>query len=113
MAAKGSVLPLTLSTFAAGSLTTSFKAMNSSGITNSCILIRLVNDTNKDLTVSFDGVTSHDFVPAGTVLQLPFQSNLALSSGVAQLKKGTVVYIKSDASGTGNAYLSGYYQDNS
>ena len=112
MAAKDSVLPIALSSFAGTSLSTAYQAINATGFTKSCILIRLINDTNKDLTVSHDGTNNHDFVQAGETLQLPIQSNLLPATGVAQFKKGTVIYIKSDASGTGTAYLSGYYQDN-
>jgi len=110
--AKSSISALTMATFAGTSLTTAYQAINAGGFAKSIILIRLINDTNKDLTISYDGITANDFVVAEKTFELYLQTNLTLNSGIAQMKKGTVVYIKSDAAGTGTAYLTGYYQDN-
>lgn len=112
MATKSSVNPIEMMSFNATGLTTSYKSINSDGFYYPCGLIRIINDSNKNILVSYDGATDHDYVQDGAVLQLPFQSNLALNSGIAQMKKGTVVYIKSDAAGTGLIYLVGYYQNN-
>ena len=111
MAAKSSISAITLTSIAGTALTTSYKPVNSTGLSRSCSIIRLSNNTSKDLTVSYDGITDHEFVKAGTILQISLQSNKEVSSGVCQLKKGTVIYVKSDAAGTGIAYLSGYYQE--
>lgn len=112
MATKSSISALTMATFAGTSVSTAYQAMNAGGFAKSIIIFRLINNTNKNLTISYDGITANDFVVAGKEFELYLQTNFALNSGIAQMKKGTIVYIKSDAAGTGNAYLTGYYQDN-
>lgn len=112
MATKSYVSALEMTTFAGTSLTTGYQAINAGGFEKPIIIFRLMNNTNKDLSISFDGATANDFVKAGEKFDLNLQANLTLNSGIAQMKKGTVVYIKSDAAGTGTAYLAGYYQDN-
>ena len=106
MATKNSVLPIAMTSINATGVSTAYATINASGTTNSCIILRLVNNTNKNLIVSFDGINDHDFVKAGEILELSPTSNYA---GIPGFKKGTVIHVKSDAAGTGLAYLSGYY----
>lgn len=106
MATKNSVLPIAMTSINATGVSTAYATINASGTTNPCVQLRLTNNTNKNLTVSFDGINDHDFIKAGGTLELFTIPNY---TGIPQFKKGTVIHVKSDAAGTGLAYLSGYY----
>jgi len=74
----------------------------------SCFLIRITNDSNKDVILSFDGSNEHEVVLASGSLELNFQTNSSPSAQVSKLRKGTSVYARGVA-GTGLIYLSGYF----
>ncbi len=101
------VIPLTSINSAA--FTGAYQVVNTNGTANACILIRIINDSNVDVTVSYDGATDHDFVPAGTQNVLQFQANAQPTGNAALLAKGTKVYVKG-AAGVGLVYLAGYFQ---
>lgn len=60
------------------------------------------------ITISYDGVNDHEFVPANSSFDFPSQANAQPGANIALLPKNTIVYIKG-APGTGSVYLSGYY----
>jgi hypothetical protein len=108
MAYKNTVKAIALTNIASSTVTGSYQAINTSGLPNPCIIIRIINNSSKDVTVSYDGVNDGEFVPTMTTLQLPLQSNMVPNGNVAVLAQGTIVYVKGTA-GTGNVYLAGYY----
>lgn len=110
MAVKNNILPITLTSFDSAGLTGSYQPINSNGISNASFFIRIINDSNVDVTVSYDGSTDHDFIPTGTILEINGQSNHRPESGVANFSKGTIVYVKGSA-GSGSIYLAAYYQN--
>ena len=89
-----------------------WSAINAPGTTEACSIIRLINDSNQDMAVSYDGATYNDLVLAGDILQLGFQANSQPSSQVALFPKGTVVYVTKlvAAAASGTIYFTGYYQ---
>lgn len=105
MSVNNSVKAITLQSFDSAGLAASFKAINSSGLTEACFMIRIINDCDEDVTISFDGTTSNDYLRTGETLDLAPQPY----GKFAYFKQGTVVYVKGSA-GTGLIYLSGYYQ---
>ena len=105
---KNYVQAITMTSIAASTFTGNYQAINASGLDHSCMILRLVNDTSKDVTISYDGVTPHDYIRTGDTLDLNFQANSQPNNYVAALKKGTVVYAMA-AAGTGTLYLAGYY----
>jgi hypothetical protein len=107
--AKNCVKAITMTALDTATLASAYKAINSAGLSESCILLHITNDSDTDLTVSYDGTTAHDYVRAGTRMDLNLQTNALPNGKVSQFAKGTVVYVKS-AAGTGSVYLSGYYQ---
>jgi len=109
MAAKNSVLPIGLTTFDSSGLTGAYQAINAAGLPNPCFFIRIVNDSDADVTLSYDGTNNHDFLAAGQVLEINAQSNHRQSTGAANFAQGTRVSVTGSA-GTGLIYLSGYYQ---
>jgi hypothetical protein len=69
-------------------------------LTVSCELIRIVNASDKDITISLDGDLPHDYVPASTTLELSLPEG-SFAVGSSFYARGTA--------GTGIIYLSGYW----
>lgn len=107
--AKNHIRAITLTSLDTSTLASAYKAINSAGLPEACVLVNITNDSDTDLLVSYDGTTDHDYVRATTRIDLNLQTNSLPNGKVSQLAKGTVVYVKS-AAGTGSVYLSGYYQ---
>jgi hypothetical protein len=73
------------------------------------MLLRIINDSDTDVQISYDGVTSHDFLPDGEYLEINLNI-LERKSDMSFFPKGTNIYFKGIA-GTGNIYVSAYYLD--
>lgn len=108
MAVKNQIQAIPLSTFASASVTASYQAINA-GLPNSVFLLRIINASNKDITISYDGVHDNDYIIAGTVLSINGQANAQPNNFLANWAQGTIVYVKGTA-GTGNVYIAGYFQ---
>ena len=108
---KNCVNAITMTSLNATTLAGDYAPINPSGLTEPCALVRLINNTNRDLLVSYDGVTPHDFVRNGSTIELNLQTNSQPNNKVAKLARGMVVYVNA-AAGTGFVYLVGYYQPN-
>jgi hypothetical protein len=109
MAVKNSVQAIALTNIASSTLTTSYQAINPLGLTQACFLIRVMNSSTQAVTLSYDGVTDHEFILASSTLQIESQANSQPNNNIAKFAANTVIYVKGTA-GTGNIYLSGYYQ---
>lgn len=109
MAIKNSVKAIPLTNIASSSVSSSYAAINASGLPQACIIIRINNASNKDITVSYDGVNDHEYVLANNFVTFEFQTNSQPNNFIANMAAGTVVWVKGTG-GTGNIYLSGYYQ---
>ena len=109
MPVKNTIKAIALASFDTNSSDGTYKLVNTGGTTQACFWLRLVNNSNKDITVSYDGTNDHDFVPAGKEFNLMGQTNAQPSNFVANIPLGFKVYIK-NVQGTGLFYLSGYYQ---
>lgn len=72
-------------------------------------ILQYVNDTDRDVTISYDGTNDHDFIRLGTDRQYGFATNSIPQTSICVLAKGTKVYVKGTAGGTGLFYLVGYY----
>ena len=108
MAYKNTVKAVPLDDISSASITGSYAIINSGGLPNPCFMLRIMNASNKDVTISYDGVTDHEYVLANTTLQVDCQNNAQPPSYVANFPKGMVVWAKGTA-GIGNIYVSGYY----
>ncbi len=110
MATKNIVLPIALSSIDSATFTGSYQLLSATkGIPAACIIIRIVNDSNRDVTVSYDGVNDHEFVPSLSSVVLNFQTNAQPSPLVSCLSAGTKIYVKGAVLGTNSVYLAGYY----
>jgi|WetSurMetagenome_2_1015567.scaffolds.fasta_scaffold326458_3 hypothetical protein len=110
MTARNTVYAQPLASFNAVGLTVNFKAINVGGFTAPCFLVRVINSSNMDITISYDGVTPNDYVLSEEVLTLPTQSNAGPISQAAYIKEGTTIYVKAAGAGIGMIYLAAYYQ---
>ena len=88
-------------------LTGSYQVVGST-FSSPIIMLKIVNDANEDVTVSYDGSTDQDFVPANGFTLYDFNTNHYASSrgggGAFQLAVGEGVYVKGTA-GTGTIYV--------
>ncbi len=104
-----SIRAITRAGFNTAGLGLPYLPLNINGISNSCFLLRLVNDSNVGITISYDGAVAHDYIRAGSTLDLPGSYGLQDNGSIGGWRKGTVVYISGAAAGVGFIYLTGYY----
>lgn len=108
---KNSVKPIALQLVDSSTISAaSWTAFDLGGIEGACFFIRFNNDSTKDVEISYDGITAHDFIHSYTDFSINFQSNSSPNNQVSKLAKGTKIYISGTA-GTGNVYLSGFYNE--
>ena len=93
-----------------GTFTGNLQAVNANGLPEACSIIRIVNDSDRDITISYDGALEHDYLRSGDNLTLNLQTNSLPGSRELRMKQGTVIYVAGLAGGTGLIYLTGYYQ---
>ena len=93
----------------AAAITPAFTPINPLGLPHACSFIRIINASNIDIIVSFDGHIQHEVILANQTLTLPFQFNAQPGAWVSLLAKGTKVYVLAAAPGIGNIILTGYY----
>lgn len=108
MAAKNAANLLELSSFASAGMAAGYQVIDAAGTEKSCYLLRIINDTTRGITISFDGSTDHFYMPAAWESDFPAQNNAQPPNWVALWSKGTKVYVKGTA-GTGSVYLTGFY----
>lgn len=106
--AQNSVKPFILSSILSSGVTAFYAPLNGTGFIQAPFFIRIINASSMAITVSYDGVNNHEFIPANSVFELPSQTNSQPGAHIALFPKHTIVYVKGTA-GTGNIYLSGYY----
>jgi len=110
MAVKNIVLPIPLSSINSSTFSGAYQLLSgAAGITNACIILRIVNNSTMDVTVSYDGTNDHDYVLTKTTRDIQFQTNALPQSNSCSLAQGTKIYVKGSA-GVGLVYLSGFYQ---
>ena len=67
-------------------------------------IVKIVNNSNEDATVSIDGVNDYDYVPAGGFSLYDLGTNRGNSSPEAAFAQGTQISVKG-TSGSGNIYV--------
>lgn len=109
MAFKNIIQAVTLTSIDSSTLNGSYQVINATGLPQGCVFVYITNASNKDVTVSYDGINDNEYVRASETKNLLFQMNALPNAHVATFAKGTKIYVKGTA-GTGNIYVSGYYQ---
>ena len=110
MSVRNRVEAFTMITFDVATFTGAYQLITAaSGIAESCILVKYINDSNRDVTISYDNVNDHDLVRDTTEILYDFQTNAQPSNWYSQLARGTKVYIRGTAGGAGTFYMIGYF----
>lgn len=113
MAVKNILQATTLSSINSAAFTGAYQLLSAAtGLPVGCSILRIINNSTKDVTISYDGSTDNDFLPTLNTLQIPAQSNSQPNAFLAIFPKGQKVWVKG-AAGTGLVYLAGYYSPNS
>lgn len=79
-----------------------------SPLAHSSYICKLVNNSNKDVTISIDGSTDIDIAPAGSFWLYDEGKYFGNIGPIIALPKGTQFYVKGNA-GTGSVYLVSQY----
>lgn len=112
MAVRNSISPVVLTSINSGTFTGNYQVINATGLPYACFMIRIINNSDRDVTVSFDGTNDNDFVQDTQSIQIESQTNSQPNNFTCLFPKGTKVYVKGLAGGTGLVYLAGYAQRN-
>jgi hypothetical protein len=100
-----------MAVFDTATLGVSYGALNGSGFAEDIKILKVYNAGTLGVTISYDGITDHDFWPAGATLIIDLQTNHADNSaygaGTLNGRKGQIIFGKGTA-GVGNLYISGY-----
>lgn len=107
--AQNSYLAIPLTGYDSSLFPGGYVAINPNGLPNACSTLKIINDSNENIKVSYDGINDHDFVASDTTFEFPTQINAQPNNYVALFSKGTIVYVTLPAAGVGLIYLSGYF----
>jgi hypothetical protein len=100
--------PEVLRSLAFGSISGTYAAIGTAFL-NPCRILEIINTTDADMLISYDGTHNHDVVPAHSGKILDFCANQALTQG-AFLAEGTIVYVAEVSAPTlGSVYVATYY----
>ncbi len=77
-------------------------------LANPSSILKMVNNSDVDVTVSTDGVNDMDVCPAGSFWLYDVTSDSPMESGSIFISQGTQYYIKGSV-GTGSVYLVSQY----
>jgi hypothetical protein len=111
MAVKNIVSAIPMTSINANTFNGTYMVINAAGLPQACTLLRIMNKSNVDVLVSYDGVTDNDYVQANTTLEINPQLNAQPNNYHAAFPKSMPVYVNG-AHGAGLVYLVGYYQPN-
>ena len=84
-----------------------YTVVNANGLPKACNIIRIINRSKDDMTISFDGVTAHDYLKTDHEMQMTAHYG-PNQGGYRRLAKA---YVKGTTS-TGFIHVVGYYQEN-
>lgn len=113
MAVRNSVSAIAMGSINSAGFTGAYQLISAAGgLPQACFLLRFVNDSDRIVTISYDGATDNDIIPIDAHFELNPQSNSQPNNFICLFPKGQKVYVKGAAGGTGLIYLAGYYQAN-
>ena len=90
-------------------ITPFYTAINAGGLPHACSAIRVINTSNIDVVVSFDGIHAHEYLFSNSVLYLPFQVTAQPNAWTSLIAAGTEIFVSAAAPGIGSIMVSGYY----
>ena len=98
---------------ASAAMTGSYQVFGAA-LPNGALLVKIQNTGTTDITISTNGTTDHDYIPAGAFALYDVGTNGQSSDNSERLcfPGGTQFWLKGTA-GTGSAYLTSIYQTTS
>lgn len=96
--------------FNLASLTGSFQPLNGTGFADNIKILKIYNGGAVGIDISYDGVTKHDFWPAGATLIIDFQANhanIASAPGTLNGRAGQIIYGRTSSTST-HLQIAGY-----
>jgi len=109
MAVKNIIQAVPMTTFASSSVTGTYQPMITGGLAKPCFLLRITNQSTKDVTISFDGTNDADYIFFNTANNIPAVYSIQPNTSIALWPQGQQIYVKGTA-GTGSIFIAGYYQ---
>lgn len=109
MSVKNVVKALPITSFDSADILITYQPININGFGEAPFLVRINNDSNQDVAISFDGTTDNEYVVMNSDITFNFLSGMQPNAQVPCFPKGTVVYVRGLSAGTGRIYLSAYY----
>lgn len=100
------VFPDSLRSIDSATFTGSYQAVGTK-LSNPTRIVKFTNNSTKDVTLSWDGSTDHEYLPAGSFLLLDVSSDRE-TANIFEIGANTQFYVKGSA-GTGSFYISTYY----
>lgn len=85
-------------------------ATPAAGFPGACSILRIVNSSASFVTISYDGVNTHDGVIANNDMTIYFEGSSSPPNKVSKLPRGTKVYVASAAANAGQLLVVCYYQ---
>lgn len=111
MADLSSFQCIPMAVFDSSTLTGTYASMNSTGFADDIKILKMYNGASVAVTISYDGVTDHDFLPVGATVIIDLQTNhsdfSSYGAGTLYGRKGQIIFGKGTA-GTGNIYIIGF-----
>ena len=108
--ARNNIYAIPMTSFAGASITANYLPIFTGGLPKACFVLRIINNANNDILISYDGVNDADYVIKTTSIIAPPLFNYQPNGYVAYFPKGMQVYLKGTAGSTGTVYVAGYYQ---
>lgn len=102
-----------MATFNMSTLSGTYQALNGTGFGDDIKVLKIYNDSDKGVTLSYDGSTDQDYMPAKSTMILDIQANHACNSsygsGTKYGRKGQIIWGKGSAAATVvNIYIIGH-----
>ena len=97
-----------LSSINSATFTGAYQIVNNN-VSAPCFAFKIMNGSSVDITLSLDGVTDHDFIPANTGQVYDLQTNKQPNGDTCLLPQGSKIFVKGSVS-TGLVYFVGLTQ---
>jgi hypothetical protein len=107
MPIRNLIRALEMTNFNAANLSGVYQPINAKGCEKAVLLMRVINTSNTDIFVSYNGITNNDFVSKNSILELNFSPLSHIREIGVQIPQGTIAYVKGRV-GIGQIYLVGY-----
>jgi len=101
-----------LYSIAAGDITGDFKPINTERLPSYTYCLRMVNNSDQPIIISYDGLTEHEYIRANRKISINSQANnvLANKKSFIQGSYASIIYVRwyKFQGPTGSVYLMGY-----